>query len=42
MVRKLMIKESNNKTIYDDIVKKVLTPYLEPYAKSAIKYRGFL
>ena len=37
MVRKLMIKESNNKTVYDDIVKKVLTPYLEPYAKSAIK-----
>ena len=37
MGRKLMIKESNNKTIYDDIVKKVLTPYLEPYAKSAIK-----
>ena len=37
MVKKLMIKESNNKTIYDDIVKKVLTPYLEPYAKSAIK-----
>lgn len=37
MGRKLFIKESNDKTIYDDIVKKVLTPYLEPYSKSAIK-----
>ena len=37
MGRKLFTKESNDKTIYDDIVKKVLTPYLEPHSKSAIK-----
>ena len=37
MVKKLRIKESNNKTVYDGIVKKVLTPYLKPYAESAIK-----